>query len=128
MVQVSHRPIKEFVVTKFTRYPSPGELARRAIVESSPMAPAHLRWLNGVAYKLTYPAASVISDTFVKEFLDGRVWVQVEYANMPKFTPTIHSEGENVIVPMLDFSGDEDEAVLIGWLKSQAQPSKSLDK
>jgi len=122
MVQVSHRPIKEFVVTKFTQYPSPGELGRRAIVESAPMSPAHLRWLNGIIYKLTYPAASVISDTFVKEFLDGRVWVQVEYASLPNFTPTIHSEGENVIVPVLDFSGDEDEAVLIGWLKGQKQP------
>jgi len=119
MVRVSHRPIKEFVVTKFTRYPSPGALARRAIVESGPMSPAHVSWLNGVAYKLTYPAASVISETFVKEFLDGRVWVQVEYAYMPQFTPTINSEGENVVVPVLDFSGDDEEAVLVGWLKSQ---------
>ncbi len=119
MVQVSYRPIKEFIVTKFTRYPSPGALARRAIVESGPMSPAHIRWLNGVAYKLTYPAASVISDTFVKEFLDGRVWVQIEYAKMPQFASTIHSEGENVVVPVLDFSGDGDEAVLVGWLKSQ---------
>ena len=37
---------------------------------------------------------------------------------MVEFSPTINSEGENVAVPIVDASNDENEADLVDWIKN----------
>jgi len=117
MVQITSRPIKEFVVYRHLKFRNVGELARRAVIEGSPMQPAHLKWINGVLYRTIYPAASIMSETLAKEFTDGKIWVEVEYADMPQFKGTVNTSEENVIVPVVDNSIDREERELIEWLK-----------
>ncbi len=123
MVQIISRPIKEFVVYRYIKFRSAGELARRAVIEGSPMQPAHLKWINGIVYRTIYPAASLMSETLAKEFLDGKIWVEVEFADMPQFKGTVNSAEENVLLPIVDNSIDRDEYTLIEWLKKQPPPS-----
>ncbi|HEY4673377.1 MAG TPA: hypothetical protein VIH03_04350 [Nitrososphaerales archaeon] len=117
MVQITSRPIKEFIVYRHIKFRNAGELARRAVIEGSPMQPAHLKWVSGILYRTIYPAASVMSETLAKEFADGRIWVEVEYADMPQFRSTVNTSEENVIVPVVDNSMDREERELIEWLK-----------
>jgi len=117
MVQITSRPIKEFIVYRHIKFRNAGELARRAVIEGSPMQPAHLKWVSGILYRTIYPAASVMSETLAKEFADGRIWVEVEYADMPQFKSTVNTSEENVIVPVVDNSMDREERELIEWLK-----------
>ena len=117
MVQITSRPIKEFIVYRHIKFRNAGELARRAVIEGSPMQPAHLKWISGILYRTIYPAASVMSETLAKEFADGRIWVEVEYADMPQFKSTVNTSEENVIVPVVDNSMDREERELIEWLK-----------
>ncbi|MBM3897589.1 MAG: hypothetical protein FJ358_03580 [Thaumarchaeota archaeon] len=117
MVQITSRPLKEFIVYKHLKFRGVGELARRAVIEGSPMQPAHLKWINGIIYRTIYPAASVMSETLAKEFTDGKIWVEVEYADMPQFKGTVNTSEENVIVPVVDNSIDREERELIEWLK-----------
>ena len=118
MVQITHRPIKEFIVYKQMKYDSPNSLARKAMIESSPVATPYLKWINGIIYRLGYPTSISLSETSVKEFLAGKIWVEVEFAEMVEFSPTINSEGENVAVPIVDASNDENEADLVDWIKN----------
>ncbi|MCS4538811.1 MAG: hypothetical protein HYY67_08145 [Thaumarchaeota archaeon] len=117
MVQITSRPIKEFIVYRHIKFRNAGELARRAVIEGSPMQPAHLKWISGILYRTIYPAASVMSETLAKEFADGRIWVEVEYADMPQFKSTVNTSEENVMVPVVDNSMDKEERELIEWLK-----------
>jgi len=117
MVQITSRPIKEFIVYRHIKFRNAGELARRAVIEGSPMQPAHLKWVSGILYRTIYPAASVMSETLAKEFADGRIWVEVEYADMPQFRSTVNTSEENVMVPVVDNSMDKEERELIEWLK-----------
>jgi len=117
MVQITSRPIKEFIVYRHIKFRNAGELARRAVIEGSPMQPAHLKWISGILYRTIYPAASVMSETLAKEFADGRIWVEVEYADMPQFRSTVNTSEENVMVPVVDNSMDKEERELIEWLK-----------
>jgi len=117
MVQITSRPIKEFIVYRHIKFRNAGELARRAVIEGSPMQPAHLKWVSGILYRTIYPAASVMSETLAKEFADGRIWVEVEYADMPQFKSTVNTSEENVMVPVVDNSMDKEERELIEWLK-----------
>ena len=51
-------------------------------------------------------------------FIDkGILWVDIEYADMPNFTPTITSPQENIVVPVIDNSIDSNEKALIAWIK-----------
>jgi len=117
MVQITSRPLKEFIVYRHIKFRNAGELARRAVIEGSPMQPAHLKWISGILYRTIYPAASVMSETLAKEFADGRIWVEVEYADMPQFRSTVNTSEENVMVPVVDNSMDKEERELIEWLK-----------
>ena len=117
MVQITSRPIKEFIVYRHIKFRNAGELARRAVIEGSPMQPAHLKWISGILYRTIYPAASVMSETLAKEFADGRIWVEVEYADMAQFRGTVNTSEENVMVPVVDNSMDKEERELIEWLK-----------
>ena len=117
MVQITFKPMKEFVIYRHIRFRNAGELARRAVIEGSPMQPAHLKWINGVVYRTIYPAAFLMSETLAKEFTEGRVWLEVEYADMPQFKGTVNTTEENIIVPVVDNSIDRDEYELIAWLK-----------
>ena len=120
MVQITSRPIKEFIVYRHVKFRNAGELARRAVIEGSPMQPAHLKWTSGIVYRTIYPAASVMSETLAKEFAEGKIWVEVEYADMPQFRGTVNTSEENVIVPVVDNSMDKEERELIEWLKKLA--------
>jgi len=115
MVQITSRPLKEFIVYRHIKFRNAGELARRAVIEGSPMQPAHLKWISGILYRTIYPAASVMSETLAKEFADGRIWVEVEYADMPQFRSTVNTSEENVMVPVVDNSMDKEERELIEW-------------
>jgi len=117
MVQIISKPIKEFIVYRHIKFRNAGELARRAVIEGSPMQPAHLKWVGGIVYRTIYPAASVMSETLAKEFADGRIWVEVEYADMAQFRGTVNTSEENVMVPVVDNSMDKEERELIEWLK-----------
>ena len=117
MVQITSRPLKEFIVYRHIKFRNAGELARRAVIEGSPMQLAHLKWISGILYRTIYPAASVMSETLAKEFADGRIWVEVEYADMPQFKSTVNTSEENVMVPVVDNSMDKEERELIEWLK-----------
>ena len=117
MVQITSKPLKEFIVYRHLKFRNAGELARRAVIEGSPMQPAHLKWISGTVYRTIYPAASVMSETLAKEFADGRIWVEVEYADMPQFKITVTSSEENVVVPVIDNSIDKEERELVEWLK-----------
>lgn len=64
-----------------------------------------------------------MSETLAKEFLDGKIWVEVEFADMPQFKGTVNSAEENVLLPIVDNSIDRDEYTLIEWLKKQPPPS-----
>ena len=117
MVQITSRPIKEFIVYRHVKFRNAGELARRAVIEGSPMQPAHLKWTSGIVYRTIYPAASVMSETLAKEFADGRIWVEVEYADLSQFKSIVNTSEENVMVPVVDNSIDKEERELIEWLK-----------
>ena len=117
MVQITSRPIKEFIIYRHMKFRNAGELARRAVIEGSPMQPAHLKWISGILYRTIYPAASVMSETLAKEFADGRIWVEVEYADLSQFKSIVNTSEENVMVPVVDNSIDKEERELIEWLK-----------
>lgn len=123
MVQITFKPIKEFVVYRTTKFRNAGELARRAVIEGSPMQPAHLKWVNGIVYRTIYPAASLMSETLAKEFTEGKVWVEVEYADMALFKGIVNTTEENVMVPVVDNSIDKDETELVDWLKKLSSTS-----
>lgn len=117
MVQITSKPIKEFIIYRYTKFRNANELARRAVIEGSPMQPVHLKWIGGIVYRTIYPAASLMSEALAKEFLDGRIWVEVEYADMPQFKGTVNTAEENVTVPVVDNSIDREEFALVDWLK-----------
>jgi len=128
MVQIISKPLKEFIVYRHIRFRNAGELARRAVIEAGPMQPAHLKWISGIVYRTIYPAASVMSETFAKEFADGKIWVEVEYADMSQFKITVNTSEENVIVPVIDNSIDKEERELVDWLKKiPPMPSTAVD-
>lgn len=121
-IKVNYKPLKEYVVYKIIKYSSTDELARRTVIEGNPMSHPYLKWIDGIAYRLTYPTSAFLSENLVEQFLDGIVWVEIEYTEMPKLDPTspeIRLKLENTGIPVLDNSNDESETELITWLKNK---------
>ena len=123
-IKVSYKPLKEYVVYKIIKYSSTDELARRTVIEGNPMSHPYLKWINGIAYRLNYPASAFLSENLVEQFLDGIVWVEIEYAEMAKINPSapeIRLKLENTGIPVLDNSDDVNETELITWLKTNCK-------
>ena len=111
-IKVSYKPLKEYVVYKIIKYSSTYELARRTVIEGNPMSHPY------------YLASAFLSENLVEQFLDGIVWVEIEYAEMAKINPSapeIRLKLENTGIPVLDNSDDVNETELITWLKTNGK-------
>lgn len=130
-IKISYSPLKKYVVYKTIKYSTTDELARRTVIEGNPMSHPYLKWIDGLAYRLTYPASAFLSENLVEQFIDGIVWVEIEYAEMPKIdpaAPVIRLKLENTSIPVLDNSNDVNETELITWLKNKTAPKKKVVK
>ena len=118
-MKISYKPLKEYVVYNLIKHDSPDNLARRTAIESHSMSSPSVKWIDGIVYKLTYPAQEFLSDNFAEQFFEGVLWIEVEFAEMTNFTTTINSQQENIVVPVVDNSNDNNEKALINWLKTR---------
>ncbi len=119
MVKITHKPINEYVVYKCTKFSSPDDLTRYTIIDSGPMSPPHLKWINGVVYRVHSPGISIMTDLFTKDFMDGKLWIEVEFALMKEFNSTIKSIEDNVVIPVINCSNDLNDNSLVEWLLTQ---------
>ena len=120
-MKISSKPLKEYIIYNMIKHNSPSDLARRTTIESSSMSSPYVKWINGIVYKITYPASALLSDSFTEQFFDGILWIEIEYAEMPTFTSTINSPQENIVVPVINNSSDSNEKALITWIKDNSQ-------
>ena len=70
-IKVSYKPLKEYVVYKIIKYSSTDELARRTVIEGNPMSHPYLKWINGIAYRLNYPASAFLSELGLKRMVNN---------------------------------------------------------
>ena len=117
-MKVSSKQVEEYVISSLIKHDSPDNLARRTAIQSHSMASPYVKWIDGIVYRIQNLTFSGIDDKLSEQFIDkGILWVDIEYADMPNFTPTITSPLENIVVPVIDNSIDSNEKALIAWIK-----------
>jgi hypothetical protein len=121
MVEISHRPLKEIVVYEAVKRRNAEELARLIVAESGPMQSQSIRWADGIAFRVSMPPIFLSSETLAKEFLDGKIFVSIDYAPMPVYKVTINSAEEKVLLPVIDDSVDPNSKELVAWIKKNHQ-------
>ena len=113
MVKITHKSINEYIVYKCTKFNSPDDLARNTIIDSGPMSPPYLKWINGIVYRVHSPGISLMTDLFTKDFMDGKLWIEVEFATMKEFKTSIKSIEANVVIPVINCSNDSNDTSLV---------------
>ena len=117
-MKISSKQVQEYVISSLIKHDSPDNLARRTAIQSHSMASPYEKWIDGIVYRIQNLTFSGIDDQLSEQFIDkGILWVDIEYANMPSFTPTITSPQENIVVPVIDNRSDSNEKALIAWIK-----------
>ena len=112
-VEVKYEPFKELIIKDYTRQPSPEKLAALIAPSIAAGGQVYLQWAEGIVYA----ASTVPPDTQYEELLEGKVvWLNVTFASMPKFTPTIRSSG--IDIPVIDASESELGVAAARWLKA----------
>lgn len=122
MVEVTYQPLKQVLVYERVKHRSVEALARAVAIESGGMQSPYLCWNDGVAFKLSPPPIFTMSETFAKEFLDGKLHVSVDYAVMPQYKATVNAAEEKVIIPILDDSPSPLAKQVVAWIRSQGEP------
>jgi len=116
-VTVRFEPLREIVVMQETKFASPDDLARFALVLSGGKTTG-LYWAEGVVFLYFLLPAS--TETAAKALVeDGRVyWTLVSHAMMEKYQSIIETK-EKIMVPVIDMSSNPMMAKVANRLKLQ---------
>jgi len=120
LVKISHRPLKEIIVSEVIYFDSPEKLAH------SNTQPVILQWAVGIVF--SFNPIPLDTDKLVDDFLDGiTYWGAVGYSLMPEYhhTITVRPEsGGTFEIGVQDVSMSTSLVDVASWLKEDSNSRK----
>ncbi len=126
MVKISHRPLKEIVISEVIYFDSPEKLAYSYAPLKLTGQPVILQWADGVVF--TFNPVPPDTDKLMDDFLDGiTYWSAVAYSLMPEYhhTITVSPEtGGTIEIGVQDVSVSSTLVKAASWLKEESKNKK----
>ncbi len=126
MVKITHRPLKEIVISEVVYYDSPEKLAYSYAPLKLTGQPVILQWADGVVFIFTLIPPD--TDRLMDDFLDGIIyWGGVMYSLMPQYHHTITlspETGGTIEIGVQDASANTNLVKAASWLKEDAKNKK----
>ncbi len=117
-VKIIYRPAKEIVILDFFQFSKDAldQMFARLIQSGMPVM---AQWADGVIF-IHFPIAPE-TDDLMENYLKGRIfWNSVNFALMPKYSPSIKVGG--LEIPVLNVSNHPILTEVAKWLRKQAKP------
>ncbi len=116
-VKINYKPPKEIVILDYFQFPIEklNQMFARLIQSGLPIT-AH--WAEGVLF-VYFPLAPD-TDDLMEHYLRGKIfWSSVNFALMPKYTPSIKVDG--IEVPIINVSEHQVLSEAAKWLKERVK-------
>ncbi len=126
MVKITHKPLKEIVISEVIYFDSPETLANSYAPLKLTGQPVILQWVDGIVF--TFNPIPPETDKLMDDFLDGiTYWGAVAYSLMPEYHSmvTVSPEsGGTIEIGVQDVSMSTTLIKVASWLKEEAKNKK----